>query len=342
MVERDCEHVTHFPVKLWDVVDDDSSDIFTWSSDGLSFFVDDSKYEQDIMDKYPGFVQISSFANLRRLLREYSFDWQSNDTGEFQFSHPSFQRGKREEIFNIRTKRKAIQVAIGQPVKPRRRNSRNGQNLSEKSKAWMQPVPPSGKVNLRVDTLLRFPEKFWAVVNDSNDMLYWGENGDTVIVDDKKYEEGIMTRYPGFVQINSFANLRRLLREYGFSWSICDNGFFEFSHAHMKKDRPELIKGVKTKRRAMRAGSHHPYLPFMRGDGTYYYHNNNAFKSYSSDDPFESSFEQDFKTRSSPEIDQAIGTIQHNNDGRRFHHHHHHHGNGKLPTIIILSFTLFA
>lgn len=328
MVERDFEHVTHFPVKLWDVVDDDSNTIFTWSSDGFSFYVDDNKYEQEIMERYPGFVQISSFANLRRLLREYSFDWQSNDTGEFQFSHPAFKRGERETIFNIRTKRKAIQAAIGQPIKPRRRNSRNNNNSAEQSKAWMQPVPPTGKVNLRVDTLLRFPEKFWAVVNDCNDMLYWGENGDTVIVDDKKYEDGIMVRYPGFVQINSFANLRRLLREYGFSWSICDNGFFEFSHSDMKKDRPELLKGVKTKRRAMKAGSHHPYLPFYRGDGPYHHHGNKGFANGTQFD----SFEPELATRSSPEVDQAIGTIQHS-DGRHFHHHHHH-GSGEFKSTV--------
>lgn len=333
MTDRDFEHVTHFPVKLWDVVNDNDCDIFRWSLDGRSFFVDDNKYEQEIMEKYPGFVQISSFANLRRLLREYSFDWQNNDTGEFQFSHPSFQKGERNQIFDIRTKRKSIQVAIGQPVKPRRRSSRHAQNSPNQSKAWIQPVP-YGKVNLRVDTLLRFPEKFWAVVNDTNDMLYWGENGDTIVVDDKKYEDGIMTKYPGFVQINSFANLRRLLREYGFSWSIRDNGFFEFSHSHMKKDRPELLNGVKTKRKAMKAGTHHPYLPFFRGDG-HFHHQNSApgtkmyapviAHNHEHSEGFEQ-FEPEINTRSSPEIEQAIGTIQHNqSDARHFHHHHHHH-----------------
>lgn len=323
MTDRDFEHVTHFPVKLWDVVNDEDNDIFRWSDDGRAFYVDDHKYEAEIMEKYPGFVQISSFANLRRLLREYSFDWQNNELGEFQFSHVSFERGKRDGIFDIRTKRKSIQACGGQPVKNRRRIG-DSSNPANAAKAWMQPTS-SGKVNLRVDTLMRFPEKFWAVVNDTNDMLYWGENGDTIIVDDKKYEEGIMGSYPGFVQINSFANLRRLLREYGFSWSIRDNGFFEFSHSHMKRGRQDLLKGVKTKRKAMKAGTPHPYLPFYRGDGPY---TSPGSKMFSPTHSQYDQYEQGLSTRSSPEVDQAIGSIQ-TPPHEHQRHFHHHHGSGK-------------
>jgi len=304
MSEHDFEHVTHFPVKLWDVVNDDNDDIFRWSADGSSFYVDDRKYETDVMIRYPGFVQISSFANLRRLLREYSFKWQNNDTGEFQFSHTNFQRGKRQDIFLIKTKRKAIQAATGQHTKPRRRGTTEVSN-QKSVKSWLQPVSANNGVRLRMETLLRFPEKFWEVVNDTNDLLYWGEDGTSIIVDDKKYEEEIMTRYPGFVQINSFANLRRLLREYGFSWNIRENGFFEFSHANMKRGMPELLSGVQTKRKAMKAGAHHPYLPFFRSNDSPVYGPDgkcilNQMDSYS---PLA-------QHRSPSEVNQAVGTIQ--------------------------------
>lgn len=326
MSDTDLAGVAHFPIKLWDVVNDESNDIFRWSADGESFFVDDLKYENEVMEKYPGFAQIPSFANLRRLLREYSFSWQNNDTGEFQFSHPGFKKERKDLLHIIRTKRKSIQAATGHPTNKIRRRSSDAKGLKSSSKAWLQPSTNS-KVNFRDETLKRFPEKFWAVVDDPNDLLYWGEDGDTVIVDDKKYEEEIMLRYPGFTQINSFANLRRLLREYGFSWSIRENGFFEFSHSHMKKGHPELLKGVKTKRKAAKAGAPHPYLPYFKMES---YHSFPTQKCFS--DRFDHVERQ---CQSSPEISQAINNI-HSGNSSHLAREIQHGGAGKHTVTAFL------
>lgn len=313
MSEHDFDRLTHFPVKLWDVVNDENSKIFKWSEDGESFLVDEQQYEHKIMEQYPGFVQRSSFPNLRRLLREYSFKWKIiEQTGEYEFSHPGFKQGQKEQLLSIMTKRKTQQVASGCPTKLRRRGPGDSRRSSDTSKIWLQPAAKGG-VNLWADTLMRFPEKFWAVVNDPNDLLYWSDSGDSIIVDDQKYSEEIMTRYPGFVKTKSFGNLKRLLREYGFTWNIRENGFYEFCHTNMRRGRPELLKGVKTKRKALKAGAPHPYLSCFKHNATF-----PSPKCYNTE-PFEC---MDGNYRLPSEINQAVGSIRRgiSGDSKEFFH----------------------
>jgi hypothetical protein len=47
--------------------------------------------ENEVMSCYPGFLQIASFVNFRRLFREYSFHWKLlDDDCTLEFSHPCF------------------------------------------------------------------------------------------------------------------------------------------------------------------------------------------------------------------------------------------------------------
>ncbi|KAL8604978.1 hypothetical protein ACOMHN_028606 [Nucella lapillus] len=96
-----------FPAKLFDVANDGY--LLTWNSDGTGIIVDEAVFEKTVMYSYPGFVQIASFLNLRRLFREYSFDWQivEGTVTVFQFSHPAFIRDREDLLDEVRTKRKS-------------------------------------------------------------------------------------------------------------------------------------------------------------------------------------------------------------------------------------------
>ena len=86
---------------------EDPSPILHWSTDGTAIVANEQLFEDKVMKRYPGLVQISSFLNYRRQLREYGFDWAVVQNGEFQFSHPCFIRGRQELIRGVTTKRKS-------------------------------------------------------------------------------------------------------------------------------------------------------------------------------------------------------------------------------------------
>lgn len=102
------EPKARFPVKLYDVANDGF--LVKWSSDGTSVFVEEDFFEERVMKCYPGFVQIASFPNVRRLFREYSFDWKvvEGTKSVFEFSHPDFMRNREELLLGIKTKRKSF------------------------------------------------------------------------------------------------------------------------------------------------------------------------------------------------------------------------------------------
>ncbi len=58
-----------------------------------------------VMNVYPGLVAICTFANFRRQLRAYNFDWYVNDKGQIEFAHHYFLRGHPELVSQILTKR---------------------------------------------------------------------------------------------------------------------------------------------------------------------------------------------------------------------------------------------
>ena len=64
------------------------------------------------MTLYPGLVAISTFANFRRQLRAYNFDWFVNAEGDIEFHHPYFLRGHPELVSMIVTKRFVVFFAI--------------------------------------------------------------------------------------------------------------------------------------------------------------------------------------------------------------------------------------
>ena len=102
------EPKARFPFKLYDVANDGF--LVKWSPSGTSVYVEEGFFEENVMKCYPGFVQIASFANVRRLFREYSFDWSivEGTDNVFEFSHPDFIRERKDLLHAIKTKRKSL------------------------------------------------------------------------------------------------------------------------------------------------------------------------------------------------------------------------------------------
>jgi len=95
-----------FPQKLFSAMDTPRP-VIQWTNNGQAISVDAEHYERNVMRVHPGLVEISSFANFRRQMREYGFDWlYHTETREFEFSHPSFLRGRPELLPAVLTRRK--------------------------------------------------------------------------------------------------------------------------------------------------------------------------------------------------------------------------------------------
>jgi len=95
-----------FPQKLFAAMDAPRA-VIQWSNNGQAICVDAEVYERSVMLVHPGLVEISSFANFRRQMREYGFDWLYHpETREFEFSHPSFVRGRPDLLSAVLTRRK--------------------------------------------------------------------------------------------------------------------------------------------------------------------------------------------------------------------------------------------
>ncbi|WAR21045.1 hypothetical protein MAR_015019 [Mya arenaria] len=115
----------NFPEKLYDVCNDGA--LVHWNPNGslspafyaemtvtdfcpLAFLIFTAKIRQwEKFAKYPGFLQIPSFLNFKRLFREYGFERDINQNGIIEWSHPWFVRGRREMVNNIKTRRKSFQ-----------------------------------------------------------------------------------------------------------------------------------------------------------------------------------------------------------------------------------------
>ena len=128
-----------FPEKLWDAVSDPHSDIISWSNDGKSIVVEDKLFVGEVMKQHPGLVQIASFTNFRRQLREYGFDWYINSKCEFEFSHPCFTRCRPELIRELQSRRKCntgeTLPAKGDGTRGVRNNSANSFRGATKSQS---------------------------------------------------------------------------------------------------------------------------------------------------------------------------------------------------------------
>jgi len=95
-----------FPEKLYAAMDAPNA-VIKWTNNGRAICIDAEDYEQNVMHVHPGLMEISSFANFRRQMREYGFDWTYQpETREFEFSHPSFLRGRPDLLTDVLTRRK--------------------------------------------------------------------------------------------------------------------------------------------------------------------------------------------------------------------------------------------
>ena len=98
-----------FPSKLYDVCNDGY--LIKWNRNGSVSVTDEADFEAQVMEIYPGFLQIPSFLNFRRLFREYGFEWVINQDNVLEFSHPLFVRGRKQLLSDIKTRRKSFMVS---------------------------------------------------------------------------------------------------------------------------------------------------------------------------------------------------------------------------------------
>ena len=106
-------------------------------------------------------------------------------------------------------------------------------------------------VNALFDRSRKFPHKLWLAAHSEGCSIFrWSENGCTLLVCEKEFEDHVMTKYPDLVQVPSFVNFRRQLREYGFEWHINSvNDEFEFHHPLFSRDNPKIIPKLHIRRR---------------------------------------------------------------------------------------------
>ena len=135
--------------------------------------------------------------------------------------------------------------------------------------------------NVSFDRTKKFPEKLWDALNDqSSDCLRWSTDGKSILVEDKKFTSDIMTRHPGLVQITSFTNFRRQLREYGFDWYINNKCEFEFTHPCFARESPDLLESMQSRRKCQSQGRVHPSTK-ERGRGRSSRHSNHSRYNFS-------------------------------------------------------------
>ena len=111
------------------------------------------------------------------------------------------------------------------------------------------------RVRLILDPKQQFPEKVYAVASDGF-LIKWNDSGTGVILcPEQQFEKHVMKCYPGFVKIPNYANIRRLFREYGFDWTLYEDDSIEFEHPCLVKGKPNLLSGVKTRRKSLSSPS---------------------------------------------------------------------------------------
>lgn len=85
-----------FPAKIYQILENESSEIIRWNDDGQSFrIVDHGRFEREIVPKYFRHNQISS---VQRQLNLYGFKCISRGELRRSFFHPKFKRGDWEVV----------------------------------------------------------------------------------------------------------------------------------------------------------------------------------------------------------------------------------------------------
>lgn len=112
-------------------------------------------------------------------------------------------------------------------------------------------LQPKRRYRLILDFKCQFPEKLYDVANDGH-LVHWNRNGSVSVTSEEEFEQNVMDWYPGFLQISSFLNFKRLFREYGFDRDIGQNGNIEWSHPLFVRGRRDFVKEIKTRRKSFR------------------------------------------------------------------------------------------
>lgn len=113
----------------------------------------------------------------------------------------------------------------------------------------MDKEVPKRRYRLILDFKSQFPEKLYEVANDGA-LIKWNRNGSVSVPDTEAFEENVMKWYPGFLQIPSFQNLKRLFREYGFDRDVNEKNQYEWSHEMLVPGRRDLLSEIKTRRKS--------------------------------------------------------------------------------------------
>ena len=100
----------------------------------------------------------------------------------------------------------------------------------------------------------KFPKKLMTVANDGI-LIKWSDDNSGIIVQEKEFERNVMQMYPGFVQVETFHNLRRLFRDYNFKFRILQRKrsssgmVLEFRHQSFSRDNFDQLSHVKKRQR---------------------------------------------------------------------------------------------
>lgn len=89
----------NFPAKIYQILENESSDIIHWHGNGIAFrIVDHGRFEREIIPKYFRHNQLSS---VQRQLNLYGFKCINRGDDKGAFYHPKFKRGDWEVVKKI-------------------------------------------------------------------------------------------------------------------------------------------------------------------------------------------------------------------------------------------------
>jgi hypothetical protein len=119
----------HFPARLYQIIEVESSDIIRWEIDGRSFrIVNHARFETEVLPKYFRHGRVSS---IQRQLNLYGFRCTHRGEEKGVFCHPEFVRGEYVAARQIRRK---VPPAVKQSRKPpaihKRKLSEDSDDLS--------------------------------------------------------------------------------------------------------------------------------------------------------------------------------------------------------------------
>jgi hypothetical protein len=97
-----------FPLKLWKLLQDSSSEIIRWNDDGNAVLVDEPLFDIMVAKYYPTFLRTPTVASLRRLFHWYYFRptvvaFGNNDgiPKLVEYSHPNFLRSRQDLVEQV-------------------------------------------------------------------------------------------------------------------------------------------------------------------------------------------------------------------------------------------------